>query len=65
MKIEKAEALLVGKAYDEKLFEEVQKIVLDEIDPVADIHATAETRKHQAGVLAKRMVKKAWERAKA
>ncbi len=65
IRISKAESLLVGKSYDEKLFEEVQKIVLDEIDPVADIHATAETRKHQAGVLAKRMTKLAWERAKA
>jgi CO/xanthine dehydrogenase FAD-binding subunit len=59
-----AEALLIGKGYDEKLFEEVGKTAAANIDPDGDIHATAETRSHEVAILTKRMIKKAWERAK-
>jgi carbon-monoxide dehydrogenase medium subunit len=65
IRMDKVEKALVGKSYDEKLFEQCCQMVWDEIEPNADIHATAETRKHEAGILAKRMIKKAWDIAKA
>ncbi len=58
------EAKLVGKAYDEKLFEEIGLDYSKNIDCLADIHATSETRQQEVAVLSKRMLKKAWERAK-
>lgn len=64
LRAREAEALLVGKSYDEKLFEEAGKVASDNCEPNADIHATAETRKQEVAVLTKRMLKKAWERAK-
>jgi carbon-monoxide dehydrogenase medium subunit len=35
-----------------------------DIDPVSDIHATAEFRRHLAGVLARRALGQAFERAR-
>jgi carbon-monoxide dehydrogenase medium subunit len=64
LRAREAEALLVGKGYDEKLFEEAGKTAAANIDPDGDIHATAATRKQEVEVLTKRMIKKAWERAK-
>jgi carbon-monoxide dehydrogenase medium subunit len=60
----RAEELLVGKAYDEGLFAEAGKIASEDCEPVADIHASEEHRKHLLGVLTKRMLKQAWEQAR-
>jgi len=59
-----AEALITGKGYDEKLFEQAGIVASENCEPNADIHATAETRIQEVAVLTKRMLKKAWERAK-
>ena len=59
-----AEALITGKGYDEKLFEQAGLVASQNCEPNADIHATAETRVQEVAVLTKRMLKKAWERAK-
>jgi len=64
LRAKEAEALLIGKEYNEKLFEEAGKVASQNVEPNADIHATAETRKQHVAVLTKRMLKKAWERAK-
>ena len=65
IRIKRAEELLAGKAYDEKAFAEAGKIASDDCDPVSDIHASEAHRREIAGVLTKRMLMKAWERAKA
>jgi carbon-monoxide dehydrogenase medium subunit len=65
IRIKRAEEILVGKAYNEKSFAEAGKIASEDCDPVSDIHASEEHRRYIAGVLTKRMLMKAWERAKA
>ncbi len=63
MRVTKAEDLLKGKKLDDKLFEEAGKIASEEAQPVADIHASEDQRRHVLGVLTKRMLKKAFEQA--
>ncbi len=64
-RVKRAEELLVGKALKESLFAEAGKIASEDCEPVADIHASEEHRRHLLGVLTKRMLKQAWEQAKA
>lgn len=63
LRVTKAEDLLKGKKLNDKLFEEAGKIASEEAQPVADIHASEEHRRHVLGVLTKRMLKKAFEEA--
>jgi carbon-monoxide dehydrogenase medium subunit len=63
-RVKRAEDLLVGKTYDEGLFAEAGKIASEDCEPVADIHASEEHRRHLLGVLTKRMLKQAWEHAR-
>lgn len=63
-RVKRAEEFLVGKAYDEALFAEAGTIVSEDCEPVADIHASEEHRRHLLGVLTKRMLKQAWEQAR-
>jgi len=63
LRVTKIEDLLKGKKLDDKLFAEAGKIASEEAQPVADIHASEEHRRHVLGVLTKRMLKKAFEQA--
>ncbi len=63
LRVTKAEDLLKGKKLDDKLFAEAGKIASEEAQPVADIHASEEHRRHVLGVLTKRMLQKAFEDA--
>lgn len=63
LRLTKAEDLLKGKKLDDKLFAEAGTIASEEAQPVADIHASEEHRRHVLGVLTKRMLKKAFEQA--
>lgn len=63
-RVKRAEELLIGKAYDEALFAEAGKIASEDCEPVPDIHASEEHRRHLLGVLTKRMLKQAWEKAR-
>jgi carbon-monoxide dehydrogenase medium subunit len=65
IRIKRAEETLVGKSYDQKAFAEAGKIASEDCDPVSDIHASEAFRREIAGVLTRRMLAKAWERAKA
>jgi carbon-monoxide dehydrogenase medium subunit len=65
IRIKRAEEVLIGKAYDEKAFAEAGKIASEDCDPVSDIHGSEAHRREIAGVLTKRMLMKAWERARA
>jgi carbon-monoxide dehydrogenase medium subunit len=64
IRVKKIEELLIGKAYNEKMFAEAGKIASEDCEPVSDIHASEEHRRHLLGVLTKRMLKQAWEQAK-
>jgi len=57
----KAEELVLGKKYDEKLFAEAGKVASSECEPVSDIHASEEFRRHLVAVLTKRMLQAAFK----
>jgi len=56
-----AEQVLKGKKLTDKLLEEAGEAAAGEAEPVSDIHASEEYRRHLIKVLTKRMVKRAWE----
>jgi len=58
-----AEKVLIGKKLTDALFAEAGEAAGAECDPVSDIHASEEYRRHLIKVLTKRMAKKAFERA--
>jgi carbon-monoxide dehydrogenase medium subunit len=58
-----AEKVLIGKKRAESLLEEAGNAAAGDADPVSDIHASEEFRRHLVGVLAQRMVRQAWEQA--
>jgi carbon-monoxide dehydrogenase medium subunit len=58
-----AEQVLKGKKLADKLLEEAGEAAAGEAEPVSDIHASEEYRRHLIKVLTKRMVKRAWEQA--
>jgi carbon-monoxide dehydrogenase medium subunit len=64
IRVKRIEELVVDKKYDEGLFAEAGKIASEDCEPVTDIHASEEHRRHLLGVLTKRMLKQAWEQAK-
>jgi carbon-monoxide dehydrogenase medium subunit len=58
-----AEKVLIGKKLTDALFAEAGEAAAAECDPVSDIHASDEYRRHLVKVLTKRMAKKACEQA--
>jgi len=60
-----AGAQTAGEVPSEALFEAVAAAAAGELEPATDIHATAEYRRHLAGVLARRALSKAAARAAA
>jgi carbon-monoxide dehydrogenase medium subunit len=64
IRAKKAEQLLRGQKLDNGLLEKIGKKAYEEADPVTDIHATEEFKRHLIKALTKRMVRKAWEQAK-
>jgi len=58
-----AESLLVGLPLDPKVLEQVIGAVRGNVEPNTDLHASADYRRHLAGVLAGRAVTAAWRRA--
>jgi CO/xanthine dehydrogenase FAD-binding subunit len=59
----KAESLLVGRAFDEDLSKQAIETVREAIAPETDLHASADYRRHLAGVLTGRALATAWRRA--
>lgn len=59
-----AEKVLIGAKFDNTIFEKAGEASAAECEPVADIHASEEYRRHLVKVLTKRMAKAAWEQAK-
>jgi carbon-monoxide dehydrogenase medium subunit len=65
IRVKRAEEMLIGKKYDEALFAEAGKIASEDCEPVDDIHASETHRRHVVGIFTKRMLKKAWDQARA
>ncbi len=59
-----AEEVLKGKPLDEKVLAEAAGAVMSVVDPVSDVHASAEYKKEMAGVFTKRAVREAAARAR-
>jgi CO/xanthine dehydrogenase FAD-binding subunit len=64
LRVTNAEALLVGQAPDPKLIARAIDAVRTVIAPESDLHASADYRRHLAGVLTGRALDAAWRRAK-
>ncbi len=64
MRAKEAEKVLIGAKLDDTVFEKAGAAAAAECQPVADIHASEEYRRHLIMVLTKRMAKAAWEQAK-
>jgi len=58
-----AEKVLLGRKSGDRLLEEAGEAAAGEADPVSDIHASEEYRRHLIRVLTERMVRQAWEKA--
>ncbi len=58
-----AEQALIGKKPDEAAFAAAGEGAGSDADPVSDIHASDEFRRHLVKVLTKRMARQAWEQA--
>ena len=58
-----AETLLVGRRPVEETLVEASASVGDEIDPLSDLHASSDYRRHVARVLVRRALSTAWRRA--
>jgi len=58
-RIRRAEEALLGNRIDDRILEDVSKIVAEELDPDSDIHASAAYRKEVGGVIARRTLEAA------
>jgi carbon-monoxide dehydrogenase medium subunit len=58
-----AEKVLIGKKMGDDLLVKTGEAAPGDADPVSDIHASEEFRRHIISVLTKRMVRQAWEQA--
>jgi len=65
IRAKKTEAFLKGKKFKEDILEEAGKIVSQEVEPIGDLRGSEEYKKEMVGVMLKRGVKIAYERAKA
>jgi carbon-monoxide dehydrogenase medium subunit len=63
VRLQRAEAMLHGQRVDDAALVEVAKVVSEELDPDADIHASAAYRKDVGGVMARRALQQALRRA--
>jgi carbon-monoxide dehydrogenase medium subunit len=58
-----AEKVLIGKKLGDALLVEAGEAASGDADPVSDIHASEEYRRHLVKVLTQRMVRQAWDQA--
>lgn len=64
VRVRRAEDALVGQRVDDNALREVEQIVAAELDPESDIHASAAYRKEVGGVMARRTLAEALDRAR-
>jgi carbon-monoxide dehydrogenase medium subunit len=63
IRVPAAEAMLIGREVDRTLAEAAASAVRDAVRPMTDLHASADFRRHLAGVLSRRVIEAAWARA--
>lgn len=63
VRVERAESLLAGRRLDDGLLREIERLVRERVEPESDLHASADYRREVSGVLARRALTMAWERA--
>lgn len=64
LRAEAAEATLVGKPYDDAARDGAAEAAAAAISPMDDLHASADFRRHLAGVMAARALDQAWARVR-
>jgi carbon-monoxide dehydrogenase medium subunit len=64
LSVEAAAALLRGKAPSEESFAEAARLAQEAARPITDMRGTEAQRRHLVGVLTRRALRGAWERAK-
>lgn len=63
LRVYEAEQILMGQSLDDGVADAVAEAVRQAVAPESDIHASAEYRRHVAGILAQRALRTAWDRA--
>jgi carbon-monoxide dehydrogenase medium subunit len=63
LRLRDAERLLIGCTPDDAVFNRAIAAACDSLQPTADLHASPEYRIHLAGVLTRRALHSAWQRA--
>jgi CO/xanthine dehydrogenase FAD-binding subunit len=63
VRIERAEALLIGHAGDPARFAQAGRVTSEALDPETDLHASSDYRREVAGTLVRRALTEAWKRA--
>ena len=63
LRIGDAETALIGTAFAESDIENAVAAVAEAVDPMSDVHASADYRRHLAQALARRVLASAWRRA--
>ena len=64
MRASQIEAMLEGREIDAALIGRAIEALRAELEPSSDLNASADYRRHLAGVLARRAIADAWARAK-
>jgi carbon-monoxide dehydrogenase medium subunit len=65
LRARKTEAFLKGKKFEEAILEEAAQIVSQEVEPIGDLRGSEQYKREMVGVMLKRGVKIAYERARA
>ena len=63
VRVRHAEEVLVGRQVSGRTVEDAAKLVSEELDPISDVHASAQYRREVGGVLARRALEAALDRA--
>lgn len=63
LRLEAAESILNNQTPDDALLDAAVDAVRQSVEPATDMHASADYRRHLVGVLARRALKSAWQRA--
>ncbi|MCZ6876120.1 MAG: xanthine dehydrogenase family protein subunit M [bacterium] len=64
LRVAQAEATLVGRRVEDEILREVEQLVTAQLDPESDLHASAAYRKEVGGVVARRTLAQALNRAR-
>lgn len=63
LRADEAEALLRGQSLSDTLLDDAAASIRSGIEPNSDLHASGDYRRHLAGVLSRKAIKAAWQRA--